>query len=105
MRRTDRYRYPVIITLLVLLQFTVRSHLGGDRVAPDFLLLALLIYTIRAEPGKSAAPGCPHERLPSPSTRPAPRHRADGGVDRPRHHRDGVLPHADPGTRQVSIAV
>src|SRR2546430_7920910 len=56
-RRTDRYRYPVIMTLLVLLQFTVRSHLGGDRVAPDFLLLALLIYTIRAEPGKSAAAG------------------------------------------------
>ncbi|MGH7521862.1 MAG: rod shape-determining protein MreD [Gemmatimonadales bacterium] len=57
MRRTDRYRYPVIMTLLVVLQFTVRSHLGNDRVAPDFLLLALLIYTIRAEPGKSAAAG------------------------------------------------
>ena len=57
MRRTDLYRYPVIMTILVLLQFTVRSHLGGDRVAPDFLLLALLIYTIRAEPGKSAAAG------------------------------------------------
>jgi rod shape-determining protein MreD len=59
MRRTDRYRYPVILTLLILLQFTVRSRgwLGGDRVAPDFLLLALLIYTIRAEPGKSAAAG------------------------------------------------
>lgn len=57
MRRTDRYRYPFIMTLLVVLQFTVRRHLGGDRVAPDFLLLALLIYTIRAEPGKSAAAG------------------------------------------------
>ena len=57
MRKSDRYRYPIIMTLLVLLQFTVRSHLGGDRVAPDFLLLALLIYTIRAEPGKSAAAG------------------------------------------------
>ena len=57
MRRTDRYRYPIIMTLLVLLHFTVRSHLGDDRVAPDFLLLALLIYTIRAEPGKSAAAG------------------------------------------------
>jgi rod shape-determining protein MreD len=57
MRRTDRYRYPVIMTLLILLHFTVRSRLGGDRVAPDFLLLALLIYTIRAEPGKSAAAG------------------------------------------------
>ena len=57
MRRTDRYRYPIILTLLVLLHFTVRSHLGDDRVAPDFLLLALLIYTIRAEPGRSAAAG------------------------------------------------
>src|SRR5258707_14784409 len=57
MRKSDRYRYPIIMTLLVLLQFTVRSHLGGDRVAPDFLLLALLIYTVRAEPGKSAAAG------------------------------------------------
>jgi len=57
MRRSDRYRYPIIMTALVLLHFTVRSHLGGDRVAPDFLLLALLIYTIRAEPGKSAAAG------------------------------------------------
>ena len=57
MRRSDRYRYPIMMTVLVLLQFTVRSHLGGDRVAPDFLLLALLIYTIRAEPGRSAAAG------------------------------------------------
>lgn len=57
MRRTDRYRYPVIMTILVVLQFTVRGRLGGDRVAPDFLLLALLIYTIRAEPGRSAAGG------------------------------------------------
>src|SRR2546428_14075674 len=57
MRRTDRYRYPIVMTVLIILQFTVRSHLGGDRVAPDFLLLALLIYTIRAEPGKSAAAG------------------------------------------------
>src|SRR5258706_5172445 len=57
MRRTDRYRYPIMMIVLVILQFTVRSHLGGDRVAPDFLLLALLIYTIRSEPGKSAAAG------------------------------------------------
>src|SRR5437867_3439639 len=33
------------------------SRLGGDRVAPDFLLLALLIYTIRAAPGPSAGVG------------------------------------------------
>src|SRR5260370_14708786 len=57
MRRTDRYRYPILMIVLVVLEFTVRSVVGGDRVAPDFLLLALLIYTIRAEPGKSAAAG------------------------------------------------
>jgi rod shape-determining protein MreD len=57
MRRTDRYRYPFMMTMLVLLHFTVRGYLGGDRVAPDFLLLALLIYTIRAEPGRSAVAG------------------------------------------------
>jgi rod shape-determining protein MreD len=57
MRKSDRYRYPALMLLLVVLQFTVRSHLGDDRVAPDFLLLALLIYTVRAEPGKSAAAG------------------------------------------------
>jgi rod shape-determining protein MreD len=57
MRRTDRYRYPILMTFLVLLQFTVRSRLGNERIAPDFLLLALLIYTIRAEPGRSAATG------------------------------------------------
>ncbi len=43
--------------LLVVLQFTVRNRLNADRVAPDFLLLALLIYTIRARPGASAAAG------------------------------------------------
>lgn len=57
MRRTDRYRYPAIMVALVVLHFTVRVRLGGDRVAPDFLLLALLVYTIRAEPGRSAAAG------------------------------------------------
>ena len=57
MRKTDRYRYPFMMTMLVVLHFTVRSHLGDDRVAPDFLLLALLLYTIRSEPGKSAAAG------------------------------------------------
>src|SRR5438093_10979717 len=43
--------------MLAALQFTVRSRLGDERAAPDFLLLALLIYTIRAQPGKAAAAG------------------------------------------------
>ena len=57
MRRSDRYRFLVILAGLVVLQFSVRSRLGNPRIAPDFLLLALLIYTIREQPGKSAAAG------------------------------------------------
>jgi rod shape-determining protein MreD len=56
-RKTDRYRYVLVLVGLVVLHFTVRERLGSDRVAPDFLLLALLIYTIRAQPGRSAAAG------------------------------------------------
>jgi len=56
-RKTDRYRYLFVLAGLVVLHFTVRGRLGGDRVAPDFLLLALLIYTIRAQPGRSATAG------------------------------------------------
>ena len=57
MRRSDKYRFYVILGVLVVLQFSARRWLGGDRVAPDFLLLALLIYTIRARPGPSAVAG------------------------------------------------
>lgn len=57
MRKSDRYRYLIILAILVLLQFTLRGRLGDERIAPDFLLVALLIYTIRAQPGRSAAAG------------------------------------------------
>src|SRR2546422_3310998 len=57
MRWSDRYRLVPILGGLVLLQFSLRARLGDDRVAPDFLLLALLIYTIRAQPGRSAGAG------------------------------------------------
>lgn len=57
MRRSDRYRVVVILAALVALHFSLRSRLGDDRVAPDFLLLALLLYTIRAQPGLSAGAG------------------------------------------------
>jgi rod shape-determining protein MreD len=56
-RRSDRYGFLSILAGLVLLQFSLRARLGDDRVAPDFLLLALLIYTIRAQPGRSAGAG------------------------------------------------
>ena len=57
MRKSDRYRYIFVLAGLVVLHFTVRERFGDDRIAPDFLLLALLIYTIRAQPGRSAAAG------------------------------------------------
>jgi rod shape-determining protein MreD len=56
-RRTDRYRYILVLVGLVALQFSVRSRLGNEKIAPDFLLLALMIYTIRAQPGKGAVAG------------------------------------------------
>jgi rod shape-determining protein MreD len=56
-RRGDVLRFWGVLVLLVVLQFSLRSRLGNERVAPDFLLLALLIYTIRARPGASAAAG------------------------------------------------
>jgi rod shape-determining protein MreD len=57
MRRSDRYRYLMVLGGLVVLQFSVRSRLGNEKIAPDFLLLALMIYTIRAQPGKGAVAG------------------------------------------------
>jgi rod shape-determining protein MreD len=47
----------LVLAGLVALQFTVRSRLGNEKIAPDFLLLALMIYTIRAQPGKGAVAG------------------------------------------------
>jgi rod shape-determining protein MreD len=47
----------VILAGLVALQFSLRPRLGDARITPDFLLLALLIYTIRAQPGRSAGAG------------------------------------------------
>ena len=57
MRRGDAARFWGVLLLFVVLQFSIRSRLGNERVAPDFLLLALLIYTIRARPGASAVVG------------------------------------------------
>ncbi len=57
MRRSDKYRFVAVLAGLVVLQFSLRPRLGDDRTAPDFLLLALLIYAIRARPGRAAAAG------------------------------------------------
>ena len=57
MRRTDKYRFWAVLAGLVVLQFSLRTRLGDDRTAPDFMLLALLIYAIRAPAGRGAAAG------------------------------------------------
>ena len=56
-RRGDVYRMGAVLLLLVVLHFSVRPLLGNPRPAPDFLLLALLVYAIRARPGAAAVAG------------------------------------------------
>ncbi|HLB35661.1 MAG TPA: rod shape-determining protein MreD [Gemmatimonadales bacterium] len=55
--RNGVYRLPTVLLLLVVLHFTLRPWLGEPRPAPDFLLLALLVYAIRARPGAAAIAG------------------------------------------------
>ena len=57
MRRSDRYRFYIILLVLVVLQFAVTIRMWGRPVGPDFLLLALLMYSIRAQPGRGAGAG------------------------------------------------
>ncbi len=55
--RGDRLRLAAVVGLLVVLHFGLRPWLGSPRVAPDFLLLALMVYAIRARPGRGAIVG------------------------------------------------
>jgi rod shape-determining protein MreD len=50
-------RAAVVMSLLVILHFVLRPFLGDSRVAPDMLLLALLVYAIGARPGAAAIAG------------------------------------------------
>jgi rod shape-determining protein MreD len=52
-----RYRMMAVLLLLVALHFVLRPFLGDSRVAPDLLLLALLLYAIQARPGDAAIAG------------------------------------------------
>ncbi|MEE8251318.1 MAG: rod shape-determining protein MreD [Gemmatimonadales bacterium] len=53
----DKVRLVAVVLLLVLLHFGLGPWLGDRRVGPDFLVLALLIYAMRARPGKAAIAG------------------------------------------------
>lgn len=52
-----RLRLAMVLLLLVLLHSGLRPLLGDGRAAPDFLLLALLVYSIGARPGNAAIAG------------------------------------------------
>jgi rod shape-determining protein MreD len=52
-----RYRYWVVLLLLVIAHFALRPRMGDPRYTPDFLLIALLFLAIRARPGLGAIAG------------------------------------------------
>lgn len=51
------FKVGVVLLALVLMHFTVRPLLGNDRLAPDFLLLALMFFAIRSRPSNAAIAG------------------------------------------------
>ena len=52
-----RYRFAAVLLLLAASQFGLRPWLGDSRWAPDFLLIALLIFSIRSSPGRASFAG------------------------------------------------
>ena len=55
--RARRIRFALVMLLLVWLQFYVRPRLWSPRVAPDFLMLGLMLFAIRSRPGAAALAG------------------------------------------------
>jgi rod shape-determining protein MreD len=55
--RASRVQLVLVMALLVLLHFYLRPRLGNARVAPDFLLIALVFFAMRAGPGAGALAG------------------------------------------------
>lgn len=55
--KNGAHHLQAVLLLLVVLHFTLRRWLGDPRAAPDFLVLALLVYAIRARPGSAAVAG------------------------------------------------
>jgi rod shape-determining protein MreD len=53
----ERYRLAAVLLLLAVMHFGLRPFLGNNRVAPDFLMLALLVYAIGTRPGNAAVAG------------------------------------------------
>lgn len=55
--RTARIRFALVFLLLLGLQFYVRPRLFDARVAPDFMLVGLVLFAIRSRPGDAAILG------------------------------------------------
>jgi rod shape-determining protein MreD len=55
--RANRVQLALVMGLLVLLHFYLRPRLGSARVSPDFLLIGLVLFAMRAGPGAGALAG------------------------------------------------
>jgi rod shape-determining protein MreD len=55
--RANRLQLVLVMAVLVLLHFYVRPRLWSARVSPDFLLIALVFFAMRAGPGPGALAG------------------------------------------------
>jgi rod shape-determining protein MreD len=55
--RANRVQLVLVMALLVLLHFYLRPRLGNARMSPDFLLIALVFFAMRAGPGAGALAG------------------------------------------------
>jgi rod shape-determining protein MreD len=56
-RRRRRLQIALVLLGLVAAHFYIRPRLWDTRAAPDFLLLALLLFAIRSRPGTAAIAG------------------------------------------------
>jgi rod shape-determining protein MreD len=50
-------RVALVLAVLTALHFYLRPRLGDSRLAPDFILLALLLLALRVRPGAGAVAG------------------------------------------------
>jgi rod shape-determining protein MreD len=55
--RANRVQLVLVMGLLILLHFYLRPRLGSARVSPDFLLIGLVLFAMRAGPGAGALAG------------------------------------------------
>ncbi len=56
-RSSDRLRFGLVISILLLLEFYLRPSLIEGRGMPDLLLLVLLLLCLRLSPGMAALAG------------------------------------------------